>query len=263
MIFFTMVKFQAVTRRRGSTTSFASMGLLGSAGIGMTSTGSDPSSPESPLRNSVDIRTPNAALAAALYDDSSSDEEGGDQTQFDARPSVVKPATVPSLRVDTTEPSHASASSQFVTSPSPGKDKDSSHFLTNFGKANEATMASAKMDVDDFIMAAEFDDVLVQVLLLRNRMRVTQLFNSETTGGDAGLEAQTSILEKQLSAALEGCQVSASSTPSRFPIASAVGNIRSILFISTFFLVNNSSMNIFNTQRGYSLSSCRGFRIRR
>jgi hypothetical protein len=223
------------------------MGLLGGAGIGTTSTGSDVS-PENVPRNSVDIRTPNAALAAALYDDSSSDDEG-EVVKPEARPSVLKPAIVPSprdvspvLSISTsaliTELPSSPASSQPVASPT-GKEKDNAQFFSGFGKANEATMAAAKMNVDDFIMAAELDDVLVQVLLLRNRMRVTRLFNSESTDGDTGIEAQTSILEKQLSAALEGCQVSSTATPSRFPIASAVGN-RSKYLVDLVNSLNNS-----------------------
>jgi hypothetical protein len=112
------------------------------------------------------------------------------------------------------------------------------------------------MDADDFIRAAELDDVLVQVLLLRNRMKVTRLFNTskeENEGGrdrngikdgSSGLESgsvrpkelKSEILERHISAALEGCSLGpgsgssgagTSSHRSSFPIASAVGALYS------------------------------------
>lgn len=94
--------------------------------------------------------------------------------------------------------------------------------------ATESSMSAAKMDVEAFMQAAEIDDVLVQAILLRNRLAVSSLFKKQEAG------SQTDLLERELSAALDagGGLQSHPSTPQRssFPMVSAVGATLSAVF---------------------------------
>ena len=73
--------------------------------------------------------------------------------------------------------------------------------------------------------AAEIDDVFVQVILLRNRVRISSVFKkAQTVGTSAQME-----VEKELSTVLGSTPRRGSGTSS-YPIASAVGATLSSMF---------------------------------
>merc|ERR1711871_895802 len=83
---------------------------------------------------------------------------------------------------------------------------------------NSINIANAKMDVDEFLEAAEIDDVFIQILLLRGRLSVSNTFKSNETS-----TAQERV-EREVANALGPNTNTTSSSNKRpsYPIASAV-----------------------------------------
>jgi len=89
---------------------------------------------------------------------------------------------------------------------------------------------TAKMDINDFIMANQLDDVLVQVLLRKPQARLLELIkkaekkseerSSSSSASSSTTEYASSVLEAELIAALNSAKEESRAT---FPIANAVG----------------------------------------
>merc|ERR1711871_319996 len=80
-------------------------------------------------------------------------------------------------------------------------------------------IGNAKMDVDEFLEAAEIDDVFIQILLLRGRLSVSNMFKSNET-----TTAQERV-EREIANALGPNATCSSSKKPSFPIASAVASM--------------------------------------
>ena len=112
----------------------------------------------------------------ALFEDSEEEESNEEEEKQRSEGEAFIPASMPSC------------------TPSSSKGSPNQSLYGN-------PLSNVKMDLEDFVIAAEIDDVFIQIILLRNRLNLSNLFLQHE---NEEKKEKSAILEKELTLALGG-----------------------------------------------------------